>query len=985
MRFGKSRKDVTQAAVIILLIVPFLLCTPAVNLMAQTGSAADQKRDALITDLKDPDKKIRIWAAEQLGNYWDKAIVPPLITALKDPEPSVRAAAAKSLGNLSDRGAVQPLIAALKDPDPSVRAAAAGALGNLNDKAAVPPLIVALRDRDRNVRVAATESLGYLGHRAAVRPLVTVLKDGEPSVRAAAAGALGNLSDRTAVPPLIAALKDADKGVRLGAAEALGKLGDRTAVRPLIAALKDPEPSVRAAAAKSLGNLSDRGAVQPLIAALKDHDPSVRAGAAWALGKLGDKAAVRPLIAALKDPEPSVRAAATGSLGKLGDQAAVPALVEVMKTDSARYIRCEAVMALEGLKYMVSYEYRRPCYAETGSAGPGPPPPHDPKGGGKAIAFWNTWFENRDEKSRAEVLKKDKTYTFVLDISKYPYFRDSKAEPDPSVIKSIDEARKEGKSSIRFRIRPIFHGGFLRFTDNQRAWEELKVDIDRLVLADKATEENNEKKKVGLSSGEIKLQDFAHEVQAGEVRFDVTAERAGNATILITIWDEKGMIPLDHLSMSVRVIDEPVQAGGRSPAGAGVFTAPDAAPSAAAGGRPVSDTVPLRQGRQTLLNVSSDFSTAGPLIADAAFYIFEKSPRGKSVVLFAAKTADAAPGAPDEVSVYAWETLSLLSNYIEDRLQLIKLIRDARQRAASLDENVRKYSYQEAAKELKEKMFSGLSERDEQQAAAAEKAFRDLVQKKDRRAIVFARMRNEGGNPVYLPLGLLAANSSSRILDKRIILVQPLPRERYPAETYPVQTWTFNVPNTLQGLEDPAKGELGKLQQNPPYRRDMNTVRSYFEASVPAAAVAAPEGVILLSHQAGGNLWFTNDADRITAEKIKRQFPAGSVAILSACSAAASEGNNQAILERLNSNGIDAMIISPFPVDAEYGAMLAIEFVQAIEAARKNSQAFSLAELFTTASEQTARHFKEKQKINFEDMDLEFLIAGDYRIRIAPK
>jgi len=976
MRFGKSRKDVTKANVIILLIVPLFLFTLAVNLMAQTGSAADQKRDALIVDLKDPDKKIRIWAAEELGNYWDKAVVPPLITALKDPEPSVRATAAKSLGQVGDKTAVQPLIASLKDGDPSVRAGAAVALGNLNDKTAVRPLIVALRDRDRNVRVAAAESLGYLGHRSAVRPLIAALKDGEPSVRAAAAGALGVLKDRTAVPPLITAIKDADKGVRLEAAEALGKLGDRVAVRPLIAALKDGEPSIRAGAAKSLGDLSDRAAVQPLIAALKDPDPSVRAGAAWALGKLGDKAAVQPLIDALKDPEPSVRAAATGSLGKLGVQAAVPALVEVMKTDRERDIRCEAVMALEGLKYKIPDEYRRPCYAETGSAGPGPPPPPDPKGGGKVMAFWNTWFENRDEKTRAEVLKKDKTYTFVLDISKYPYFSDSKAEPDPSVIKSIDEARKEGKSAIRLRIRPIFHGGFLHFTDNQRAWEELKVDIDKLVLADKAMEETNEKKKAGLSSGEIKLHDFAHEVQAGEVRFDVTAERAGNATILITIWDEKGMIPLDHLSLSVRVIDEPAQVGGQSPASAGVDMA---------AGRPVTDTVPLRQGRQTLLNVSSDFSTAGPLIADAAFYIFEKSPRGKSIVLFAAKTADAVPGAPDEISVYAWETISLLSNYIEDRLQLIKLIRDARQRAASLDENVRKYSYQEAAKELKEKIFSGLSEKDQEQAAAAEKVFRDLVQKKDRRAIVFARMRNEGGNPVYLPLGLLAANSSSRILDKRIILVQPLPRERYPAETYPVQTWTFNVPNTLQGLEDPAKGELSKLQQNPPYRRDMNTVRSYFEAAVPAAPVAAPEGVILLSHQAGGNLWFTNDADRITAEKIKRQFPAGSVAILSACSAAASEGNNQAILERLNSNGIDAMIISPFPVDAEYGAMLAIEFVQAIEAARKNSQAFSLAELFTTASEQTARHFKEKQKINFEDMDLEFLIAGDYRIRIAPK
>jgi hypothetical protein len=191
------------------------------------------------------------------------------------------------------------------------------------------------------------------------------------------------------------------------------------------------------------------------------------------------------------------------------------------------------------------------------------------------------------------------------------------------------------------------------------------------------------------------------------------------------------MIPLDHLSVSVRVTD-------------------GTAPTPRRG--PVSDTFPLKAGRQTLLNISSDFSTAGSLIADAAFYIFENSPKGKSLVLFAAKTGDAAPGTSDEISIYAWETVSLLSHYVEDRQQLIKKIRDARQKAISRDENVRKYSYQSAAEELREKIFSGLNERDQKQAAAAEKVFRDLVRQKDKRSMVFARMRNEDGNPVYLPL-----------------------------------------------------------------------------------------------------------------------------------------------------------------------------------------------------------------------------------------
>jgi PHD/YefM family antitoxin component YafN of YafNO toxin-antitoxin module len=397
----------------------------------------------------------------------------------------------------------------------------------------------------------------------------------------------------------------------------------------------------------------------------------------------------------------------------------------------------------------------------------------------------------------------------------------------------------------------------------------------------------------------------------------------------------------------------------------------------------VSDTFPLKAGRP-LLNISSDFSIAGPLIADAAFYVFERSQNKKSMVFFAAKKEAATPGASEEVSVYAWETESLLSEYIEKSNQLIVQIRNARKQAVSIIENEWKYSYQSAAEELRKTIFSGLNKRDREQAADAEKVFRDLVQKKDQKSIVFVRMRNEDGNPVYLPLGILAASSSSRFLDKRIILVQPLPREHYPAGVHPVGSWTFNIPEELAELSKISNNALKQLGKDPPYRRDISTVKAYFKATEPAAPSPGPEGVLLLAHQAGGNLWFNKDADRIIRMDIERQFPAGSVAILSACSTASSEGNNQAILEKLNANGIDAMIISPFPVHADYGAMLAINFVKAIEEAKDNSKALSLAELFSMATAETASYFN-KRGMHFDDMDLEFLIAGDYRIKIAPK
>ena len=848
------------------------------------------------------------------------------------------------------------LVKKLQDPDKEVRLQAVEGLMKLADTIAVPPLIGALKDSDQEVRTKAAEALGRLADERMVPPLIEALKDPDKGVRTAAARTLGGQYDKRAVPPLIEALKDPDKGVRSAAAHALAHLKDKRAVPPLIEALKDPDKGVRSAAAHALAYLKDKRAVPPLIEDLKDPDKWVRSAAARTLGDLKDKRAVPPLIEALKDSHDDVRHAAARSLGRLGDKAAVEPLILVLKNDPHRGTRCEALMALRNLGYETPADLRWVCQLGP----PPPPPPLDLKGGGKIVAFWNTWFENRDEKTRVEVLKKDATYSFVLDISKYAYFSDSSAEPAPSIMEAVEKVRKES-STIRFRIRPILYGDFLRFTDNQRAWKELKVDINKLVLADKAVEDNIRKEKDKLSSGEIKVHNFAHEMQAGEVRFDLLAERSGDATILITIWDEKGMIPLDHLTLSVRVIDEGTPAARQ---------------------RPLSETVPLRKGRQTLLNISSDFSSSGALLADAAFYVFEKSPNGKSIVLFAAKAGDAATGAQDEVSVYAWETESLLSEYVEKKDQLIIQIRNAREQAKSIAENVWKYSYESAAEGLKKKIFGGRSDKDRKQAADAEKVFRDLVQKKTQKSIVFVRMRNEDGHPVYLPLGILAASSKNQFLDKRIILVQPLPREHYPAGDHPVGSWTFNVPENMAELSTLSNTALSQLEKKPPYYRDISTVKGFFKETV---ASASSEGVLLLAHQAGGNLWFTNQAIGIVSEDIKRPFPAGSVAILSACSTASSEGNNQAILEKLNANGIDAMIISPFPVHADYGAMLAIKFIRAIEAAKKDSKALSLAELFSMATKETASYFKDVRSLHFDDMDLEFLIAGDYRVKIAPK
>src|SRR5689334_9265523 len=75
--------------------------------------------------------------------------VQALIKALKDPDPEVRARAADDLGMLGPDAetAVPALVQALKDPHESVRHSAAWALPRLGPKA-IPPLVEALGDKD---------------------------------------------------------------------------------------------------------------------------------------------------------------------------------------------------------------------------------------------------------------------------------------------------------------------------------------------------------------------------------------------------------------------------------------------------------------------------------------------------------------------------------------------------------------------------------------------------------------------------------------------------------------------------------------------------------------------------------------------------------------------------------------------------------------------------------------------------------------------
>jgi HEAT repeat protein len=212
------------------------------------------------------------------------------------------------------RGLLTALISCLKDDDRRVRRGAANALGQLHPPAvqAITPLVSTFqRDEDAFVRYAAIEALHSIAGDNALKWLTEALTDQSPDVRAAAARFIGYRGESAvdALPALTKLLNDSDsygyrvslhlsmrRAVRYEAVLALGRIGGEAA--SVLATLhrmleNDQDPLVQCAAAFSIAKIDpdDGGAVAYLADILRGDAPEhCRSEAADRLSELGERA-----------------------------------------------------------------------------------------------------------------------------------------------------------------------------------------------------------------------------------------------------------------------------------------------------------------------------------------------------------------------------------------------------------------------------------------------------------------------------------------------------------------------------------------------------------------------------------------------------------------------------------------------------------------------------------------------------------------------
>ena len=369
----------------------------AVMELSKSGAGANIEIHDLVSMLKDPDWRVREWAARVLierGRLFG-AVCETARDLLSEKPVAAKLAALRLLQSIGTRSdsAVAILMAALNDTSWEVRGAAARAVGTIGLKGdrTVPRLIQLLDDDARHVRGHAARSLVLLGQDA-MPAVINALRGISAHLRGAAAGVL---ADMKAVQPLIDLFiaepefvvyryvlgplyltqksysfdKDSYEEREELLYVTLAGLGD-TALAGLRRFLKSRDARVRRSVILVLAYMGAGAAAEKstLIEALVDRDTAVRRAAAVALNRMGDtdrvpytfwfdalsdtrepirreaeqsllsrSYAVDDLIASLERPEPHVKAVVSRILANMGDSAApaIPALIRCLGADRA--------------------------------------------------------------------------------------------------------------------------------------------------------------------------------------------------------------------------------------------------------------------------------------------------------------------------------------------------------------------------------------------------------------------------------------------------------------------------------------------------------------------------------------------------------------------------------------------------------------------------------------------------------------------------
>jgi len=276
------------------------------------GKTDDISVSLLLSSMEDASWRIRNAATEILieGHPVEKYISGLIGLLYRDDNAGARNSAIDALIRL-DKKATPFLIDAFNTPNRDVRKFIIDILGEFQDSRSMPLMLDALKDDDDNVRATAIEHIGKAGESSVVDTLIGIIENSDIWTAFPAVDALGRIGDRKAVPALIKALDK--KTLRAPAIKSLSLIGDPDTLKYIVPFVEDPSKTIQEEALRSIERYYRKGvreefitgeikriigerALEALILHAWSNKPEVRISAILILGLMKDERAYGPLL-----------------------------------------------------------------------------------------------------------------------------------------------------------------------------------------------------------------------------------------------------------------------------------------------------------------------------------------------------------------------------------------------------------------------------------------------------------------------------------------------------------------------------------------------------------------------------------------------------------------------------------------------------------------------------------------------------------------
>jgi hypothetical protein len=552
--------------------------------------------------------------------------------------------------------------------------------------------------------------------------------------------------------------------------------------------------------------------------------------------------------------------------------------------------------------------------------------------------FWNTWFTGEDNPP-ANVLAVGKDYTVNLDLSAfdYPALRADLAVFGMSVKadKALGALMTSGADSPQLTIKPIVtEGSGLSIVGPDPPLMPLNMEKIRSPDLEAAAA-------YAVSDKPLPVPD---RMRAGWTSFMIHTREKGCPRIAFAIFND--LTPIDHLVQRIVVKDKDGQV-------------PDCAKNLDANASALSG------GLDALREAS--LGAGDSLIGNAALYIFDADKDNNLAVLVDGRKEE-------KKTVYGWRTQRSVVGYLRDK-NFEQRISDARAQASKNHAG----AYVLAAQDLWTELFAA-NDGTEGEAKAAADALTALVKASATPPVIVVRVASSvvdgKTHSLFAPFAILGARGDGAVLDKPIVVVQPMAIDRFVGKDKCIASWTLALPDQIDGDVD-----LSNVPAPLPGKRlkTMKEFSDFMKFSQPIGE--QPSGLLVLAHQGGGELWFKQSEAHVS--RIGRVFPDGSAGILSACSVAATTTRNSQLLESLNQQGLGTVISSPFALDATDGVRFAYSFAEVIQEASAKAEEPTMLELFNRAVAKTIEKFTKVKTGRYEELGLEYVLLGNPAIRLC--